>query len=279
MNISSSPVALPWIVLEVVINKPFKRGFFCNDESIKHPYLKNTVDYRIMVGVSVAAAFVLVTVCEAVLNHTRQEAPFEVTDSRSIPHFFLEIYRFYGIFIFGIFIQQSVVNIGKYTIGRLRPHFLTVCNPDYSKINCTLSNSSETIFAYVENFECSVREEKITDSRLSFPSGHSCYAAYVAVYFIIYLQSRWTHRMTALLKHTCQAVLANTAVFVCLSRISDYKHHPTDVLAGSLLGFIIGALMGMNVTKLFTMKSIVRRLQSNHPHPIYATNVPVASKM
>lgn len=29
------------------------------------------------------------------------------------------------------------------------------------------------------------------------------------------------------------------AVFVAASRVSDYWHHPTDVLAGSILGIIV----------------------------------------
>lgn len=29
-----------------------------------------------------------------------------------------------------------ITEIGKQTVGRLRPHFLTVCKPDYEKLKC-----------------------------------------------------------------------------------------------------------------------------------------------
>ena len=41
---------------------------------------------------------------------------------------------------------------GKYSIGRLRPHFIDVCKPDFTKINC--SNH-----AYVEDFVCQGDDE------------------------------------------------------------------------------------------------------------------------
>lgn len=36
-----------------------------------------------------------------------------------------------------------------------------------------------------------------------------------------------------------QLVAVSLAVFCAESRVSDYKHHPGDVVAGSLLGIII----------------------------------------
>ncbi len=36
-----------------------------------------------------------------------------------------------------------------------------------------------------------------------------------------------------------QAVVIFMALFTCLSRVSDYKHHWSDVLAGAILGVIL----------------------------------------
>ena len=40
------------------------------------------------------------------------------------------------------FFRQGTTDITKYALGRLRPHFLTVCEADYSSFNCTDSKVS-----------------------------------------------------------------------------------------------------------------------------------------
>lgn len=49
-------------------------------------------------------------------------------------------------FIFGAIIEHTVTDIGKYSVGRLRPHFFDVCKVDFSKVNCSAG--------YIEVFEC-----------------------------------------------------------------------------------------------------------------------------
>ncbi len=43
----------PWIALHVGDIEPFHRGFFCDDESLKHPYFESTVSntHLILLGV------------------------------------------------------------------------------------------------------------------------------------------------------------------------------------------------------------------------------------
>lgn len=115
----------------------------------------------------------------------------------------------------------------------------------------------------------------LKEMRLSFPSGHSSFSMYTMLYcavsthtdpsflylFIepfpfwsysffslyrffarhthtqqIYLQSRMTWQGSKLLKHFMQYLLLAMTWFTCMSRISDYKHHWSDVLAGGLIG-------------------------------------------
>lgn len=56
------------------------------------------------------------------------------------------VYKAVGSFVFGAALSQSLTDIAKYTIGRLRPHFLTVCEPHWSLIDCKSG--------YIENFTC-----------------------------------------------------------------------------------------------------------------------------
>ena len=50
-------------------------------------------------------------------------------------------------FFFGCAVSQLTVDIGKYSIGRLRPHFLTVCVPDAAACSSNLG-------AYIEEDIC-----------------------------------------------------------------------------------------------------------------------------
>ena len=54
-----------------------------------------------------------------------------------------------------------------------------------------------------------------------------------------YLQSRFTWRGARLLRPLTQFTLIMMSFYTGLSRVSDHKHHPTDILAG----FIQGALV------------------------------------
>lgn len=51
-----------------------------------------------------------------------------------------------------------------------------------------------------------------------------------------YLQARLSWRGARLLRPLLQFMLVMLAVYTGLSRISDYRHHPTDVLTGFLQG-------------------------------------------
>lgn len=59
----------------------------------------------------------------------------------------------------------------------------------------------------------------------------------------MYLQARMTWRGSYLLRHLIQFICLAMAWFTALSRISDYKHHWSDVLAGSILGAVIAFLV------------------------------------
>ncbi len=68
------------------------------------------------------------------------------------------IYKAIGTFLFGAAMSQSLTDIAKYSIGRLRPHFLNVCKPDWTKINCTGG-------AYIEDFLCTGDSAKFNEGR------------------------------------------------------------------------------------------------------------------
>lgn len=85
-----------------------------------------------------------------------------------------------GYFFFGMAVTILVTDVGKYTIGRLRPHFLDVCKPNLTEL-CT------DPYAYVppERMHCTGKPSAIRAARLSFPSGHSSTSAYTMVFLVV----------------------------------------------------------------------------------------------
>lgn len=96
----------------------------------------------------------------------------------NIPNWLYSVYNNLLWFLFGAACSQLITDIGKYTIGRLRPHFLDICKPN---VECD-SNK----FAYIEDFKCTGdKGYRFNDSRLSFPSGHSSLSFYCMVYLAV----------------------------------------------------------------------------------------------
>ncbi|KAI0221290.1 hypothetical protein LSAT2_027349 [Lamellibrachia satsuma] len=86
--------------------------------------------------------------------------------------------------------------------------------------------------------------------RLSFPSGHASLVTYCMVFLVMYMQARMTCRSFHLIRAFLQVAALWLAIGVCLSRISDYKHHWGDVLGGAVLGAIVAALVVRHVLAL-----------------------------
>lgn len=76
-------------------------------------------------------------------------------------------------------------------------------------------------------------------------------------------------RGSKLLKHFIQYLLILLAWYTCLSRISDYKHHWSDVLAGGVLGSTVAIVISKYCTDLFDAR---RKTASVLPQTRYELN-------
>lgn len=238
--------------------KPYKRGFFCNDQSLMHPFKESTIKNWMLYFIGLVIPLCVIIIVELVLSQKEESEESEpyVVLGMEIPGWLVQCYKKIGIFAFGAAVAQLATDIAKYSIGRLRPHFIAVCQPIIDGAPCdeTMEGSK-----YIEEFKCSAQgtsDRMLKEMRLSFPSGHSSFTFYTMVYITFYLQSRMTYKGSTLLRHFLQFLLIMMAWFTGLSRISDYKHHWFDVLAGSLLGSIVAIIMAVYVSDLFTSKKL-----------------------
>uniref|UniRef100_A0A8C5PB62 Phospholipid phosphatase 1 n=1 Tax=Leptobrachium leishanense TaxID=445787 RepID=A0A8C5PB62_9ANUR len=232
---------LPFAILNLK-HIPFKRGFFCNDESISYPYREDTISYQLLAAIVIPLSIIVILLGEAlsVYYNNLQSNAFVRN------HYVATIYKAIGAFIFGAAVSQSLTDIAKYTIGRLRPHFLSVCKVNWAQVNCSAG--------YIENFVCEGDSVKSNEARLSFYSGHSSFSMYCMLFLALYLHSRMRGDWARLLRPTIQFALVAASVYVGLSRVSDYKHHWSDVLTGLIQGAIVAVLIVVYVSDFFKVR-------------------------
>lgn len=120
-----------------------------------------------------------------------------------------------------------LTNFVKLMIGRPRPNFVARCWPDGQ------------IRGIPGVPECSGDPHAAKEGRKSFPSGHSSLSFAGMGYLSFYLLGRlqpWGDVTNAPWLLFVPALPSLVAAWVALTRIRDYWHHPTDVMAGTVLG-------------------------------------------
>ncbi|XP_067947966.1 putative phosphatidate phosphatase [Watersipora subatra] len=255
-------VAVPSVVFKFANIQPTQRGFYCDDESIRYPYHSSTISTTALILVSGFMNIVIISICEIFHYHgvrRKKEAttPEPLIWKIRVNRCFYSICGYIWILGFGLMANQGLTDIGKWTVGRLRPHFIQACDP----ANKTWINNCN-VGQYIEEVICTQPDQKIfNDLRLSFPSGHASLSAYAMVFLAYYIQKRIPRfAYTYLLKNVLQFVCIAMAWFCALSRVMDYKHHPTDVLGGFILGTIVA---------LFTARFLAEGFRNPYTHGSY----------
>ncbi|XP_026147095.1 phospholipid phosphatase 3-like isoform X2 [Carassius auratus] len=235
---------LPFLIIETSTIKPYHRGFYCSDQSIKYPHKNgDTISDAVLSAAGILIGILSIVIGECYRIHYLNQGSKSFVGNPYVS----ALYRQVGVFIFGCAVSQSITDIAKVSVGRLRPHFLDVCKPDFSAINCSLG--------YITEYTCTGNQSKVEEARKSFFSGHASFSLYTMLYLAFYLQSRFTWRGARLLRPLVQFTLLMMAFYTGLSRVSDHKHHPTDVLAGFAQGALVAYCIAFYVSDLFKPKA------------------------
>uniref|UniRef100_A0A0N5AG71 AcidPPc domain-containing protein n=1 Tax=Syphacia muris TaxID=451379 RepID=A0A0N5AG71_9BILA len=253
-------LAFPLLVFQLWV-KPYKRGFYCDDESLRYPYRDSTVSRYMLVVVGLlvpASLIVFAEMFRAFLWEKQCQNYFHSYRVRRYPvhRFLVRLYIFLGYFLLGVIFNQLLVDIAKYTIGRHRPHFIDICRP--MKDGVDFATSCPADHRYITDFNCTGnRKGLITESMLSFYSGHTAFSFFGAWFTALYLQARLYRPLySRLILPIIQFCLFGGAAYVGFTRVSDYKHHWSDVLVGALLGSAIGIIMALFVAEVFKRREI-----------------------
>uniref|UniRef100_A0A0N5AM74 AcidPPc domain-containing protein n=1 Tax=Syphacia muris TaxID=451379 RepID=A0A0N5AM74_9BILA len=213
---------------------PYERGFYCYEiEGINHPFQPNTVSSKHVIAVSLGLPFFVIFIAEALFSYSAEG----IKGRRK--YFFFATSKYLGYMcLFTICVL--LIEAAKCIFSRLRPHYLSVCKPDWSYINCT----SPT--AYITSAHCTGTDEhRIKIGRQSFPSGHSGVAVFFLFYTFMYLKGlvdTTKLRTFVLLRYLVLIPLLSWTAFVLVTRVTDHWHHPTDVLGGIIIGIICASI-------------------------------------
>ncbi|GAA5840292.1 hypothetical protein JCM5353_002814 [Sporobolomyces roseus] len=127
-------------------------------------------------------------------------------------------------------IMRLTVEFLKTQVGRLRPSFFSRC--DYDAVAKVCQGSFELV----------------KDGRKSFPSGHSSTSFQGLFFLTLFLAGkngafalstpypRSTPFQSRFLRLSICISPLFLAAWVCLTRLQDHWHHPTDVMAGATIG-------------------------------------------
>ena len=112
----------------------------------------------------------------------------------------------------------------KVFVARPRPNYFHYCGYDKEKRACTGPNKYQK------------------DAKVSFPSGHASISFCTATWLMLFIQQffNFSGEIWYLLIKFTPIVIAT---FISATRITDYMHHVSDVVAGSVLGIGVGSVV------------------------------------
>ncbi|KAJ1345936.1 hypothetical protein KIN20_000578 [Parelaphostrongylus tenuis] len=209
---------------------PYERPMPCNDESIRQPFKPNTVGMTQVLVISLGSPFFIICFVEALVFHHSQ-------GSNKLTNYFSTSTLVYLKYLLAYALCTFVMEYFKCTVGRLRPHFIAVCQPDWSRMDCT--NKEQVPVS--ETFCMNPDSRRIRVARTSFPSGHAAAAFHVLFFLCIYLPR--IAKVTGIphlyrTRNVLLLIYTSWTMFTAITRVTDFWHHSTDVLGGMVLAAV-----------------------------------------
>ena len=160
---------IPSLYLHLSNVEPVQRGFFCDDKSLQYPFKKNeTIPSLIclIIWMSITVFIML----------------FKRSTFRS------ELF----MFLLGLSICALSTDLCKFSVGSLRPYFLSICKPDLESIcfgedvldkNDNQTNDKEFVESkFVSEEVLCGKPNLMKEARLSFVSGHTSISFFSATF-------------------------------------------------------------------------------------------------
>ena len=163
---------------------------------------------------------------------------------------------------------------------------MAVCNPDldfvcyHDQIGEPEYDENGTYFypeihhqRYVDEVDtCTTLDKNVLkEAILSFVSGHASTSFYAAVFLTIFMNSYITEWNVKILLQISHILLA---IWISITRITDYMHHPEDVVFGCILGIFTALLVHRYSKKDEISSRVAFYVEAKHDlHPKYVQNM------
>ncbi|XP_067877500.1 phospholipid phosphatase-related protein type 2a isoform X2 [Heterodontus francisci] len=248
------------------------QGFFCFDSAYMKPYPgpEETSVLPPVLLQSLASAVPMTTIIVGELaafvfqaEFVRQERTIVTADCCSLNPLLRRVIRFLGVYTFGLFATDIFVNAGQVVMGSPTPHFLTVCQPNYTALGCRLS----TQFINSQD-ACTGSPNLVSNARRAFPSKDAALSMYAAMYTMMYVTIMFQAKGTRLTKPVLCLTLLCLTFLTGVVRVSEYRNHWTDVLVGFLTGGAVAVFLVCCVVHNFKGPSPMCKRARSVPKPV-----------
>ncbi|ORX51526.1 acid phosphatase/Vanadium-dependent haloperoxidase [Piromyces finnis] len=234
---------LDWIFILLVIIatvpfaiiKPFEREFRLNDDTISHPYKEGeSFSVPLLIFCTVGLPVILI-----VCYHTYTK-DLKYSLHQSIMGFCVSIS-----------LTMFVTTLIKVSVGRYRPDFISRCQVNITKVEEIYNSykfSNKIDFGPRNLYNttiCTNPDTSVIDEgRKSFPSGHSSFAFSTLTFLSLFLAGKIHLYDGNYIFWKLVAALAPNilALYIAITRISDYRHHWQDIVVGSFIGIFFSVL-------------------------------------
>lgn len=158
---------------------PIRRGFFCDDDTIRYPYKSETIGPLLLFLPSLLLPSLIILMTEILLF----KAGKSNTHTRKTSDMMWMMYNELMTFIIAYLAMDIVMLSTKVTTGRLRPHFIHVCQPKDLAILCPVSGNGHK---YIEEYTCEQTNAfRVEQLYQSFFSGHASIAAFCTWFIVV----------------------------------------------------------------------------------------------
>ncbi|CAI4233133.1 unnamed protein product [Auanema sp. JU1783] len=211
---------------------PYENDFPCSDESIQKTFKPNTIGLKHLLFVSLGSPFFLISAVEGLLF-------FKAQGTNRLAKYFTSTTLTYLKYLLAYALCTFTMEFLKCWFGRLRPHFVAVCQPDWTKMDCSTDPSAiipaSDIVCLNSDFH------RVRTARTSFPSGHTAAAVFVWLFYTFYLirMSRISNvELVTKMRNIILPAITAWTLLTGITRVTDNWHHPTDVLGGIILALV-----------------------------------------
>ncbi|XP_068196942.1 phospholipid phosphatase-related protein type 5-like [Antennarius striatus] len=250
--------------------RPAQQGFICRDPTLAKPdpgpeqesLIQPVILYSVVGGLPV----VLISGVELlifILHHNSnnlydQEKVFILGDCCYVNPMVRRTVRFLGVYLFGLFATDIFVNAGQLITGTLAPHFLSVCQPNYTALGC-----QDTPQFVSQSDACTGDPDDIMRARKTFPSKEAALSLYTAVYLAMYVMSCIRSSGGRLTGPLLSLSMVSLAVLTGINRVAEYRNHWSDVMVGQTIGGAIAVFLVVFVLHYFRTNSTMSQNPSD----------------